>query len=98
MSTTDGALGFGLQARTPLTTTCVLEESPQTGWMNADVSRSEVPGNADHVRFGEVFLPHLTEAYRLAHWLTGSRVDAEDVVQDAAIRALNGIGRFGGVN
>jgi RNA polymerase sigma-70 factor (ECF subfamily) len=45
-----------------------------------------------------VFLPHLTDAYRLARWLTGSKADAEDVVQDASIRALNGIGRFGGVN
>jgi RNA polymerase sigma-70 factor (ECF subfamily) len=45
-----------------------------------------------------VFLPHLTDAYRLARWLTGSKADAEDVVQDASIRALNGIGRFTGVN
>ena len=45
-----------------------------------------------------MFLPHLTDAYRLARWLTGSRADAEDVVQDASIKALNGIARFGGVN
>ena len=57
-----------------------------------------MPGRADHARFAEVFLPHLTDAYRLARWLTGSVADAEDVVQDAAIRALNGVGRFGGVN
>jgi RNA polymerase sigma factor (sigma-70 family) len=66
--------------------------------MNADVSRSDVSKRADHARFAEVFLPHLTDAYRLARWLTGSRADAEDVVQDASIKALNGIGRFGGVN
>ena len=33
-------------------------------------------------------LPHLDDAYGLAHWLTGNRADAEDVVQDASIRAL----------
>ena len=33
-------------------------------------------------------LPHLDDAYGLARWLTGNRTDAEDVVQDACIRAL----------
>lgn len=39
-------------------------------------------------RFVEVVLPHLDDAYGLARWLTGSRADAEDVVQDACMRAL----------
>ena len=33
-------------------------------------------------------LPHLDDAYGLARWLTGNRTDAEDVVQDACMRAL----------
>jgi RNA polymerase sigma factor (sigma-70 family) len=33
-------------------------------------------------------LPHLDDAYRLARWLTGSRADAEDVAQEACIKAL----------
>src|SRR2546430_10138558 len=37
--------------------------------------------------FDEVFLPHMAEAYRLAQWLTGNAYDAEDVVQDAALRS-----------
>ena len=41
--------------------------------------------------FDEVFLPHMAEAYRLAQWLTGNAYDAEDVVQDAALRAFRGI-------
>jgi RNA polymerase sigma factor (sigma-70 family) len=45
-------------------------------------------------RFASVVLPHLDEAYRLAHLLTGNRVDAEDVVQDACVRALRGICNF----
>ncbi|SHG62215.1 RNA polymerase sigma-70 factor, ECF subfamily [Bradyrhizobium erythrophlei] len=48
--------------------------------------------------FDEVFLPHMAEAYRLAQWLTGNASDAEDVVQDAALRAFRGIKRFGAVN
>src|ERR1700731_875310 len=48
--------------------------------------------------FDEVFLPHMAEAYRLAQWLTGNSYDAEDVVQDAALRAFRGIKSFGAVN
>src|SRR5260370_25826908 len=48
--------------------------------------------------FDEVFLPHMAEAYRLARWLTGNAYDAEDVVQDAALRAYPGINSFGAVN
>src|ERR1700681_3256063 len=48
--------------------------------------------------FDEVFLPHMAEAYRLAQWLTGNAYDAEDVVQDAALRAFRGIRGFGAVN
>jgi RNA polymerase sigma factor (sigma-70 family) len=42
--------------------------------------------------------PHINEAYRLAHWLTGNRADAEDVVQDASLRAFRAIGSFAGGN
>jgi RNA polymerase sigma factor (sigma-70 family) len=48
--------------------------------------------------FDEVFLPHMAEAFRLAKWLTGNACDAEDVVQDAALRAFRGIKSFGAVN
>ena len=41
-----------------------------------------------HRRFNEMVLPHLDDAYGLARWLTGNRTDAEDVVQDACMRAL----------
>src|SRR5579863_5312096 len=33
-------------------------------------------------------LPHLDDAYGLARWLAGNRTDAEDIVQDACMRAL----------
>jgi RNA polymerase sigma factor (sigma-70 family) len=38
--------------------------------------------------FAEVVLPHLDDAYGLARWLTGNREDAEDVVQEACLKAL----------
>lgn len=47
-----------------------------------------------NARFASVVLPHLDDAYRLAHWLTGNRADAEDVVQDACVRAFRGICNF----
>src|ERR1700704_4713471 len=44
----------------------------------ADVPRS----------FEEVVLPHLDAAFNYARWLTKNEADAEDVVQDAYVRAL----------
>jgi RNA polymerase sigma-70 factor (ECF subfamily) len=47
-----------------------------------------------HARFRRVVLPHLHDAYALARWLTGSRTDSEDVVQDACLRALRALDHF----
>ena len=38
--------------------------------------------------FEEVVLPHLDAAFNYARWLTKNDADAEDVVQDACVRAL----------
>jgi RNA polymerase sigma-70 factor (ECF subfamily) len=38
--------------------------------------------------FEQIALPHLDAAYRLARWLTRSDTDAEDVVQEAYLRAF----------
>jgi RNA polymerase sigma-70 factor (ECF subfamily) len=46
----------------------------------------------DHARFAKLVMPHLGDAYSLAHWITGNRADAEDVVQDACLRAFHSIG------
>jgi RNA polymerase sigma factor (sigma-70 family) len=48
----------------------------------------------DDRRFATVVLPHLADAYALARWLTSNHADSQDVVQDACLRALNGIGSF----
>jgi RNA polymerase sigma factor (sigma-70 family) len=57
-----------------------------------------VQNKDDRAAFDEVFLPHLHEAYRLAQWLAGSPSDAEDIVQESALRAFRGIKTFGAVN
>jgi RNA polymerase sigma factor (sigma-70 family) len=57
-----------------------------------------VPQGTDHARFAAVFLPHLDDAYRLARWLAGSRADAEDIVQEASLRAFRGISGFQGAD
>jgi RNA polymerase sigma-70 factor (ECF subfamily) len=57
-----------------------------------------VQNKDERAAFDEVFLPHLPEAYRLAQWLTGNVSDAEDIVQEAALRAFRGIKSFGAVN
>jgi RNA polymerase sigma-70 factor, ECF subfamily len=38
--------------------------------------------------FNGAVLPHLTAAYNLARWLTRNDQDAEDVVQEASLRAV----------
>ena len=43
--------------------------------------------------FLEVFAPYLDDAYSLAKWLAGNGTDAEDIVQEAAIRALSALER-----
>jgi RNA polymerase sigma-70 factor (ECF subfamily) len=39
-------------------------------------------------RFEDAVLPHLDAAFNYARWLTRSDADAEDVVQDACVRAI----------
>ena len=48
--------------------------------------------------FDDVVLPHLDAGYRLARWLTGNAHDAEDVVQEASLRALRYFRTFTGGN
>src|SRR5215470_2961179 len=49
-------------------------------------------------QFRELALPHLDDAYNLARWLTGSAQDADDVVQDAYMRAYQFFDGFRGSN
>lgn len=47
-------------------------------------------------RFEQALLPHLDAAYNLARWLTRNPQDAEDVVQEAYLRALKFFHSFRG--
>ena len=47
-------------------------------------------------RFEAVVLPHLDAAYTLARWLTRNDHDAEDVTQEASLRALRYFNGFRG--
>jgi RNA polymerase sigma-70 factor (ECF subfamily) len=47
-------------------------------------------------RFEQLVLPHLDAAYNLARWLVGSPTDAQDIVQEAFLRALRFFGGFRG--
>jgi RNA polymerase sigma factor (sigma-70 family) len=53
---------------------------------------------ASTVTFDEAVLPHLDAAYNLARWLTRNTQDAEDVVQEAYLRAFRFFGGFHGGN
>jgi RNA polymerase sigma-70 factor (ECF subfamily) len=49
-------------------------------------------------RFELLAMPHLDAAFNLARWLTGNTTDAEDVVQDAYLRAFRYLDAFRGDN
>ena len=57
-----------------------------------------MPGVDQQLSFEQAVLPHLGAAYNLARWLIRSDQDAEDVVQDAYLRALRFFGGFHGGN
>ena len=47
-------------------------------------------------RFEQLAVPLLDDAMHLAVWLAGSRADAEDIVQEAMLRAYKYLDRFSG--
>jgi RNA polymerase sigma-70 factor (ECF subfamily) len=48
--------------------------------------------------FEEMMLPHMNAAYNLANWLLRNEQDAQDVVQEAYLRAFKSFGGFHGSN
>src|ERR1700722_6146134 len=49
-------------------------------------------------RFEAQVMPHLDAAYRFARWLSRSADDADDLVQDAILRAYRGFDTLRGTN
>jgi RNA polymerase sigma-70 factor (ECF subfamily) len=50
------------------------------------------PQDDNRERFSKLVLPHLADAYALAYRITGSHADAEDVSQEACLRAFRAVG------
>ena len=57
-----------------------------------------MPGSSRNDAFAALVLPHLDAAYNLARWLLRDSAAAEDVVQEAMLRALTYFASFKGVN
>jgi RNA polymerase sigma-70 factor (ECF subfamily) len=53
-------------------------------------------GEGDSGRFEQIVLPHLDAAYNLARWLARNTHDAEDIVQEAYLRAFRFFAGFQG--
>jgi len=66
--------------------------------MRVVTQRAKLDNDQAAELFRNVVLPHLADGLALARWLAGNVSDAEDIVQEAAIRALRGIGGFEGEN
>lgn len=63
------------------------------------LARRERPSRAPAAAaFEDVVLPHLDTAYNVARWLVGDPTLAEDVVQEATVRALRYFGSYRGQN
>jgi RNA polymerase sigma-70 factor (ECF subfamily) len=50
------------------------------------------------IAVGDAILPHLDAAYNLARWLTATDEDAEDVLQEACLRAVRFFSGYDGRN
>src|SRR6202166_995321 len=57
---------------------------------------SVVLDSQEQVRFETLVVPHLDAAFNLARWLLRSRADAEDVAQEALLRAYRFFDGFHG--
>src|SRR6266851_5117197 len=59
---------------------------------------SRMDGSTKLALFEQTILPHLNAAYNLARWLTRNQDDAQDVVQEAYLRAFRFFDGFRGGN
>src|SRR3954452_12515445 len=60
--------------------------------------RTPMPGTEAEQRFRDLMLPHLDAAYTLARYLARDEDLAQDLVQDAFVRALRGFPNYRGEN
>jgi RNA polymerase sigma factor (sigma-70 family) len=79
--------------------TDVVEARPKI--VNFVVVKKHEEDHADRstvASFEEMMLPHLDAAHNLARWLLRNEQDAQDVVQEAYLRAFKSFGGFHGTN
>src|SRR6476620_5784657 len=62
----------------------------------ARMSEAPTPDSATVERFSALMLPHLDAAYGFARWLTRDPVTAQDLAQEAMLRALRYFHAFRG--
>src|SRR5438045_3645740 len=74
----------------------VLARAAHTTRKEADPLVSDARSKAK--RFERIFLPHLDAAYDFARWLARDERNAEDVCQEAYLRAFKSLDSFQGDN
>jgi len=70
--------------------------TPSGSETRASQEESRMSGSTKLALFEETILPHLNAAYNLARWLTRNEDDAQDVVQEAYLRAYRFFDGFRG--
>lgn len=66
--------------------------------MTGSVKNDPVDDSEKSKLFEQTVMPHLDAAYNLARWLAGNDHDAQDVAQEASLRAFRFFGSFRGEN
>ncbi len=65
-------------------------------WGDASYGKDNLQEHSKQAQFEQIVLSHLDAAYNLARWLTKDDHDAEDVVQEACLRAFRFFDGFHG--
>jgi RNA polymerase sigma-70 factor (ECF subfamily) len=78
---------------------CLRNEAAENPvWVKTETTSPLVEEQDKLGRFEQSIMPHLDAAYNLARWLSKNDSDAEDVVQEAYLRAFRFFGGFRGGN
>ena len=75
-----------------------LESRPSVKFAVLKSHKEDHPQKEELESFEAVMLPHMDAAHNLARWLLRNEQDAQDVVQEAYLRAFRSFGGFHGSN